>query len=401
MMYSPDGIGLGHVRRNASIASRFVREVPGASVLMLVGCPAGVFFELPSGVDYLKLPSVLKVATNTWESRSLPIIAEKAKELRSLLIQRTAELFAPHLFLVDHNPAGVWGELLPTLRMFRSMANPPKVVLGLRDILDAPEVVRATWERDGVYDTIGAYYDRVFIYGSRDIYDAAFHYGLNRFVSEKVDYCGYLRSEDPSRSRDEMRRLLEVENDRLVIVTAGGGYDAYPMMAACVKALRLLGSERPVKAIVITGPLMSRRESRDLQRQAMGLPVRILNCVPDGQNYVNAADLVITMGGYNSLMESIGLRKRTLVIPRKGPSAEQKTRAAIFSGLGLVQWIDPEGATPWRLAQAIRDNLHSDSTPSMLPDIDGLQMVVNHLKRLLELHDTPASKLTSRRTGAL
>ncbi len=68
LMYSHDGVGLGHMRRNSTIAARLVNEVAEASVLMLVGCPSGLFFDLPQGVDSVKLPSILKTATNSWQN---------------------------------------------------------------------------------------------------------------------------------------------------------------------------------------------------------------------------------------------------------------------------------------------------------------------------------------------
>src|SRR5438874_12566441 len=60
MTYSHDGFGLGHLRRNTTIASVLARQVPDSSVLMLIGCPSGAVFKLPTGVDFIKLPSVIK-----------------------------------------------------------------------------------------------------------------------------------------------------------------------------------------------------------------------------------------------------------------------------------------------------------------------------------------------------
>jgi predicted glycosyltransferase len=54
MTYSHDGYGLGHMRRNSTIAASLVLQMPHSSVLMLVGCPVGAFFELPPGVDFIK-----------------------------------------------------------------------------------------------------------------------------------------------------------------------------------------------------------------------------------------------------------------------------------------------------------------------------------------------------------
>ena len=388
MTYSHDGFGLGHMRRNASIACRFVREVSGASVLMLVGCPRGVVFDISSEIDFVKLPSIIKVGTNTWYPRSLNISCDKTRRIRASLIENAVELFVPDLFLVDHVPTGAWGELLPTLRSFRSMEKRPKVVLGLRDILDAPELVRDTWTREGIYDAIDEYYDEVFIYGCREVYDTAALYGLDGTIADKVRYCGYVCTENEPRNRKPMPDLPKAGSDKFVVVTAGGGYDAYPMMAASIEAIRLLPVEQRPRTIVFTGPLMIQEQRENLQERAAGLPVRVLDWAGDNLDYVAAADLVVTMGGYNSLMESVRLGKRTLVIPREGPSTEQSTRARLLAELGLVHWMKPDEVTPPRLAKAIWANLGSRSAPSNPLDMDGLVTTVGHMKRLLDIDHT-------------
>ena len=52
----------------------------------------------------------------------------------------------------------------------------------------------------------------------------------------------------------EMRHELQVES-KLLLVTGGGGADAFPMMLECMKALKLLGPKPGLEAIFITGPV--------------------------------------------------------------------------------------------------------------------------------------------------
>src|SRR5262249_51364350 len=145
-----------------------------------------------------------------------------------------------------------------------------------------------------------------------------------------------------SETREQARRELQVSTDRLVVVTGGGGYDAFPMMQTCMEAFKRLGKRALCDAIVVAGPLMERSQWESLRRQAEGLRVRVLRYTWDNCAVLDAADLVISMASYNTLVEAIRLRKRILAIPREGPSAEQRLRAEVFSRLGLVQAIWPE-----------------------------------------------------------
>src|SRR5690242_14536942 len=95
--YSHDGYGLGHLRRNSIIAGGFVREVPHSTALMLTGCPAGNFFLLPKGLDFIKVPSLIKVDTGVYSPQGLRIGWQKAKAIRASTIQSAVTQFQPHL----------------------------------------------------------------------------------------------------------------------------------------------------------------------------------------------------------------------------------------------------------------------------------------------------------------
>jgi predicted glycosyltransferase len=358
MTYSHDGFGLGHLRRNTTIASRLVSQVPKSSVLMLIGCPAGAVFKLPTGVDFIKLPSIIKQDTGVWRPLRLRIGLEKTKALRITTIQQVAHVFHPHLLLVDHVPTGVWGELVSLLEMLKQSSDPPLIVLGLRNILDRPEVTRALWECEGAYKAIREYYDEILIYGCRDVFDTSSEYGLEREFAPRVRYCGYVCTEEPYKSKEEMRRELEIEHP-LIVVTGGGGADAYPMMLTCIKALKLLGAHAGVEAILITGPLMDHEQRERLREHAKTQKgrVRVLTQVEDALSYLNAADLVVTMAGYNTMCQVLQLRRRALVVPRSGPSAEQQMRARLFADRGLVDVAFREELLPRKLAAKLMENL--------------------------------------------
>jgi len=369
MTYSHDGFGLGHLRRNTTIASQLANELPMSSILMLIGCPTGAVFKLPPGVDFMKLPSVIKRDTGVWHPLRLRIGLDKTKALRTATIHEVAHVLHPQLLLVDHVPVGVWGELLPVLEMLKRRDDAPIIVLGLRDIMDRPEVTRMLWEREGAYKAIRRYYDEIFIYGCQEVFDTSSQYGLEREFAPTTHYCGYVCTKEPYKSKEQMRKELQVEQ-RLIVVTGGGGVDAYPMMQTCMKALRLLGPRAGVETIFISGPLMDNEQCERLREEAKGQKVRVLTHVEDCLSYLNAADLVVTMAGYNSLGQVLQLRKKSLVVPRSGPSAEQQMRARLFAQRGLADVIYPWELSPKKMAGKLMENLQRKDYPCYDPAID-------------------------------
>jgi predicted glycosyltransferase len=62
-----------------------------------------------------------------------------------------------------------------------------------------------------------------------------------------------------------------------------------------------------------------------------------VNLVPSLQ----AADLIVAMAGYNTSAEIIANRKRAILVPRAAPRAEQRLRASLLAGLGVVRCVEP------------------------------------------------------------
>ena len=75
-------------------------------------------------------------------------------QLRKQLLSHVLLNYAPDIFLVDHMPHGAMGELLPALEAMKHSRIHTRVILGLRDILDSPEVTINRWQVEGAYDAI-------------------------------------------------------------------------------------------------------------------------------------------------------------------------------------------------------------------------------------------------------
>ena len=176
VVYSQDGLGLGHQRRTTLLASEFLAAKAGASVLTISDSPLGQFFPTSVGHDYLKLPSIHKVGPGDWRPLSLSLSFAEVLEVRREIIRSAVLKFAPDVLLVDHMPHGAMGELVPTLEALKGSGT--KVVLGLRDILDSPAVVRQRWHLEGAFEAVEQYFHDVLVYGSRDVFDMSTEYDL-------------------------------------------------------------------------------------------------------------------------------------------------------------------------------------------------------------------------------
>jgi len=99
-----------------------------------------------------------------------------------------------------------------------------------------------------------------------------------------------------------------------------------------------------------------------------------------------AADLVVSMAGYNTIVEILSMNKRAVVVPRVKPVQEQWIRAQRLDELGVLKCIDPSGLTPERLMNAVSDQLAEGmwrAHPATLIDFDGLAAVSRIIGQML------------------
>ncbi|HWQ11970.1 MAG TPA: glycosyltransferase [Roseiflexaceae bacterium] len=310
--------------------------------------------------------------------------------MRQDIIRSTVLNFWPDIILVDHMPHGAMGELLATFEALKAAGARTRIVLGLRDILDAPEVIQQRWQVEGAYEAIERYYDAVLVYGMREVFDLAEQYRFPQSVADRLRYCGYVCTPAPARHAAATRATClggANPDASLIVAMAGGGADAYPMMRAVLDAIPVVQAHQPCVLVLIAGPFMPEQLRDELQRRANGLPVRVLISVDDPLSYLEAADLVVSMAGYNTTVEILRVGKPAILIPRAGPSAEQRLRAMIFAARGWVGMANLEDLGADTLGRMIVSRLRSDAreqaqTP---PDLQGLAASTAQLLSLLPL----------------
>jgi predicted glycosyltransferase len=388
MFYSHDTYGLGHLRRTLSLA-RFLRHArPHLSQLIVTGSPMAHRFPLPPDADYIKLPSVVKVGSERYEPRSLAMPFTAVRDLRRELLLDAARHFRPDVLVVDNVPAGLKGELTATLRDLK--AGSCRLVLGLRDVVDEPAWVRRNWARTGSYALLDDVYDRILIYGRRDVYDPVAQYGFSERAAAKTRFVGYLGREPPARTPEEVRGELDLDGERLVLVMAGGGGDGYQLLRAALETIRLRGGDVPFSILLVGGPLMPRRDQRRVRELVATQPrVRYFDFTEDLASYLAAADVVISMGGYNSVCELLSAGKPAIVVPRVVPRREQLIRAEALSRRGLLRLVHPDRLAPAVLCEEMERLLDEHGRDRPRLPLDGLAGAAAALDELLRSSTTP------------
>jgi len=380
LIYSHDTFGLGNIRRMLEIARHLVQESPEVSVLVITGSPMLHAFRIPDRIDYVKLPCLSRNVDGRYGARSLPLTLNALVRLRANLIRSAIDDFAPDLILVDKKPFGVEDELSGALVDLQSGGRRPKLVLLLRDILDSPEATMRVWRKNGYFEAIEAYYDQVLVVGSPEIFDLRREYQFPPFAAAKVRFCGYISRQLGLKSRADVRRGLGVpENQPLVLVTPGGGEDGHELIGTCLAGLKALPAQQRPRTHIVCGPEMSEARRSAIEELAAELPqVSLQDFSDDMMSLMGGADVVLAMGGYNTVCELLTLRKRAVLVPRVRPGIEQLMRAERMAGQGLVRLLHPDGLTPAALMDGLQAELAALAQRQHLPRfarLDGLARV--------------------------
>ena len=376
LIYSHDTFGLGHLRRSRAIANALVRKHPDASVVIISGSPVIGSFEYGDGVDFVRVPGVVKLPNGDYTSLNLNLGLEEAVALRETIIRSTAAALQPDIVLVDKEPTGFRGEIIPTLEDCRKRG--ARLVLGIRDVMDDPALLAAEWIRKGAADAL-AYYDDIWVYGLKDFYEPLAGLGLPESALNKLVYTGYLRRELPQ--EPQLTRHPKITKGPFVLVTTGGGGDGDELVDWVISAYEN-DPDLPLPALVVFGPFTPRTTRRSFLERIAKLPhVDAIMFDAKIEYLMKKAAAVIAMGGYNTFCEILSLDKPALFVPRTTPRLEQAIRASCAERMGLLRQLNtpPAGETrdPAQMAAAIRA-LAMQAPPShaFVPGIlDGLDRI--------------------------
>ncbi|WP_375463296.1 glycosyltransferase family protein [uncultured Methylobacterium sp.] len=381
LIYSHDTFGLGHLRRSRAIANALAR---GGEVEATIISGSAVVdrFAFADGVASVRVPGITKLPDGGYASLDARVSLERTVARRADIIARTAGIVRPDLMIVDKEPTGFHGEILPTLERLRRSGC--RLVLGLRDVLDDADRLVPEWERKGASEAVRRYYDEVWVYGLPQIHEPLSALPVGAEIAARTAYTGYLRRAVPRARAGRTEPVAATEP--FVLVTPGGGGDGDGLIDWVIAAYEA-DPGIPYRALVAFGPFMAQASRAAFLGRIAALSGRIAAITFDSQIelLMEKAAGIVAMGGYNTFCEILSFDKRALLVPRTHPRREQRIRAVAADALGLARaLLEEDGRSALRMAEALRalprQPLPSRATmPGLL---DGLDVIGRRVRAL-------------------
>lgn len=351
------GTGLGHLRRLARIANQMQGRF---ACLVVTGHRAAADWFVPATCEYVHLPSwdsLMPERARYWGRLPfLDVDLAGAVRLRRNIIHGIMEGFQPDAIFVDHLPLGANEELASVIEHA-----PCRKYLVTRGVLNNTENLRRLILGGAAHVALRDHYHRILVAADPQVVDFARSYNVSDTLRAKTVTTGYVAEAVPSAAIAAARAARRLSRgDVWVVASAGGGQTGEATVEASIDLARAY----PQLAFdIVLGPRSSLPVDIATPDETDGERVRIYREVPDMAIRHASADLVISSGGYNSMLEALQGQAVIICVPlRKDTRDEQTRHAARLSRFADIQ-IAPEVADlPGLFATAL------ERLPRRLPD---------------------------------
>jgi predicted glycosyltransferase len=305
--------GMGHLVRSLELA----RALTDYDVTLLAG-GQDVALDIPEHVNFIRLPALYmdEMFTTLISGEAGKTVAQ-IKQERKKILYALFEQQQPDVFIVELYPFGrsIFGfELEPLLANIRSgRFGAVKTVCSLRDIL--VEKKKAVSYEERVLQKLNRDFDALLVHSDERLQRLDETFSRVQDIRIPVAYTGFITQQSDPAAGQKLRRQLDIASgQKLVVASAGGGRAGYRLLAAVLDAFEMLQSRLNFRLEAFSGPFMENEEFEKLAARC-GPGIRIRRYTRRLMDYLYAADLSVSLAGYNTCMNLLVTQVPALVYP--------------------------------------------------------------------------------------
>ncbi|MDQ1159618.1 putative glycosyltransferase [Sphingomonas sp. SORGH_AS 950] len=366
------GVGLGHLRRLCRIAERMQGPF---SCLIVTGHRDAATWFVPETCEYVHLPAwdgLIEERARYWSRKPfLEVSVKEAVSIRRTMIAGIMNAFRPDVIFVDHLPLGARDELADVIE-----GAPGLKYLVTRGVLNETEDLDALIFGGRAGAALAMKYDRIFVAADRRIVQFGEGRDLPAEVRAKIVETGYVARPISGCAIAERRAARGLHgNDVWVVASAGGGQTGEETIRASVALVK----DYPKFAFdIVIGPRSNLRlDNRELAAK-YGSRVRIHRTANDMSMLHAAADIVITAGGYNSILETIQGDAALICVPlRRSELDEQIKHARKLSEFIDIRVASTVAELPGEFAKSLAGRSKPTRDRRGEIDMSGAEVIAN------------------------
>ena len=194
-------------------------------------------------------------------------------------------------------------------------------------------------------------------------------------------YTGFVAQQvSPDAGLKKRRALNLSESDRLIVASVGGGKVGFPLLQAVCDAYQGMRVTDPdLYLMIFAGPFMDEKEYQRLLADADDR-LRVRRFSSNFLSYLAAADLSMSMAGYNTCMNIFAAETPALLWPF-AQNREQGMRAERLASIGAVEILKDRDLHKDRLANRMTAAMSAKWRMSDRIDLDGAKKTAQWLIR--------------------
>jgi predicted glycosyltransferase len=364
--------GLGHLVRALHLAKGLAKHF---DVYFLNGGEVVKNFGIDVSIQFIQLPAIYKKEDSTeLTSVSGDLSLSECFELRDKILLETVQMVKPDVVITEHFPFGLLFEKEATrLITYAKEANPTsKIVCSVRDVIESTKGGNNDQKTVGILNEL---YDLILIHGIEKLIPVESSFPLVKSIKTKIVYTGYVI--DPVLRNNENR-------SNTILVSVAGGRVGSELLYAVIKAFELVRTKSNYSLVIFNGAFID-----DFIAMSKDNRVRYFNF--DRKEFLkqlSQSDISISLGGYNSTMESLYAGNKVIIYNRKflGSNEEQSIRISTLKNLGLIDMISLEDLEVKSLASKLLSQINRANQERQNSKIDfrGLENTIHQIKQLLD-----------------
>lgn len=379
--YTQHVLGIGHLFRSLAIDRALAPDL----VHLVTGGPE-VPLDLPANVCHHAMPALAMDS----DFKTMRTVESGADE-EDVWQQRQEQLLAlfeelrPEVLLIEMFPFGrkrFARELLPMLAANRERRHPALTLCSVRDILVEKDD-QEKFEKKALA-WLNSFFDGVLVHSDPRLIRFEETFARTSDIACPLYYTGYVALGSTLPDMAEARKALGLEaRETLLLASAGSGTVGGELLTATVTASILLARHLPHRLLMFYGP----HADEDLRQRLFSLAedhrhIVISDFTPRFVDYVLAADLSISMAGYNTTMNLLACRTRGLLYPF-AQNREQRMRLSALVAGGYLQLLEREELDAAALAGRLLQALQGPPAQGVALRLDGDRESAAVIRRLM------------------
>lgn len=370
--------GLGHGTRVYSLCKAIKKTSLAYQILVINSGVPQPELELDQYAKVINLP-YFKAKNKLFAGLCSSENIENTFIKRDRILRLVAEKFKPDIAIFEHFPLGrnsLESEIIDFIKILKQ--DNSLIYSSTRDIILQKIPLPALKKRLELFNGI-------FVHSDKKM-GLVTNFNNPDYLKNKIIFTGRVFPFDKREMLDKnvFKNKIKAGHKKIILVSIGGGIDGYDIIEKMLKIKNKIEEHTGLIYLISTGTSIP----KDFFDKLINYAQKEKNIVlrkffPNFPNYVNASDLYISMGGYNSINNALFTGVETIIFPRKHDK-EQKIRAQYFTDFLNIGDID---CAPGKLAFKITDILSGSKKKSKYKKkLNGAEITARLLEGVLNLN---------------